>query len=123
MSNLDSLQFPLQLSHMNLFLFDPVQDLLLRPCDLFLNTQVNTRQTLFYWLNMFLNNNLLIMSDNKSIFSSSLPVCRVSRSGRRRFCVFDVPPGHRWHRYNADMSDNTPGQVNTSGGQTGNRKR
>ncbi len=54
MSDLDSLQLPLQLSQMNLFLFDPVQDLLLSPRDLFLNTQVNTRQTWFYWLKMFL---------------------------------------------------------------------
>lgn len=52
MSDLDSLQFPLQLGHMNLFLFDLVQDLLLRPRYLFLDTQVNTR--LFDWLNIFL---------------------------------------------------------------------
>lgn len=45
MSDFDSLQFPLQLSHVKLLLFDPVQDLLLRPRDLFLNTQVNTRQS------------------------------------------------------------------------------
>lgn len=54
MSDFDSLQFPLQLSHMNLFLFDPVQDHLLRPRYLFLITQVNTRRhkSHFDWLNM-----------------------------------------------------------------------
>lgn len=45
-----------------------------------------------------------------------LPVCLVSRSGRRQSCEFDVPPGHRWRRYSADMSDSIPGQVNTSTG-------
>lgn len=41
MSDFDSVQFPLQLSHVNLSLFDPVQDLLLRPRYLFLSTQVS----------------------------------------------------------------------------------
>lgn len=51
MSDLDSLEFPLQLSHLNLFLFDPVQDLLLRPRHLFLSTQVSTGRC--DWLNIF----------------------------------------------------------------------
>lgn len=51
MSDFDSLQFLLQLSHMDLFLFDPVQDLLLRPRYLFLDTQVNTRHSRSDWLN------------------------------------------------------------------------
>lgn len=50
MSDFDCLQFLLQLSHVDLLLFDPVQDLLLRPRYLFLMTQVNTRRCHFDWL-------------------------------------------------------------------------
>lgn len=44
MSDFDSVQFPLQLRHINLLLFDAVDDLLLRPCYLFLITQLETTQ-------------------------------------------------------------------------------
>lgn len=44
MSDFDSVQFPLQLHHINLLLFDAVDDLLLRPRYLFLITQLATRR-------------------------------------------------------------------------------
>lgn len=76
MSNLDSLQLPLQVGHMNLLLFDPVHDLLLCPRYLFLNTQVNMSP--FYWL----NNTVVLV-----VFLSSDQSCRMLVI-RSCFCLF-----------------------------------
>ena len=74
MSDFDAVQFPLQLSHVNLSLLDPVQDLLLRPRYLFLSTQVS-RVAVIGWAGCHMRT-----THHHSNNNTSSSTCLLSRS-------------------------------------------